>query len=142
MEEIHQFFAVTASGSLYLVTDDEDPKTHAPLVEKIALMGNSKWPVGTRLRNGNLVGINERIQLFITDKHNHTANYVSTSYWGGHSAPIISLFLNKEKARECLASPNLQPWDPRWKIETNEVLWAIGSEHLVFRPEEELLSGI
>ena len=139
MDVIHQFFAVTRSKSLYRVTDEKDPDTHAPIVEKIVLLGESQVIPGGRLKHGNLVGITDCIQMFVTDKHNHTANFVSTSYWGGHSSPIIALFLEETKARECLEPEALQPWDTRWQAESAAVLRAIGREHPVFRLEESIL---
>ena len=143
MEEIHQFYAVTKSGSLYLVSDEIDPKSHCPIVEKIDQTHVGHFGVGGRLRNGNLVGITHAgIVLFITDKHNHTAEYVNTAYWGGTTSPIIGLFMSEVKARECFNSNDLQVFDNRWINETNEVLGAIGSDHDIFRPELEFLAGL
>lgn len=139
MEAIHQFFAVTASQSLYRISDKKDPDTHEPIVEKLALLGKSGAAVGRRLKGGNLVGITNLIMMFVTDKHNHTAYSVSSNYVGEHSSPIIALFLDEAKARECLASEQLQAWDPRWQLETTEVLRSIGRKHPVFRPEETIL---
>ncbi|MBM2820662.1 MAG: hypothetical protein HW405_422 [Candidatus Berkelbacteria bacterium] len=139
MGTIHQFFAVTRSKSLYRVTDEIDPETQIPLVEKLLLLGESRVIPGGRLKNGNLVGITNCILMFFTDKHNHTAWSVSANYLGGHSSPIIALFLEGTKARECLESEALEPWDTRWQTESAAVLRAIGREHPVFRPEESIL---
>ena len=49
------FFAVTQSGSLYLVSE-EKPDSE-PLVLKIALRGKSRVGVGGRLENGQFIGI-------------------------------------------------------------------------------------
>lgn len=139
MKTIHQFFAVTSSQSLYRVSDEIDPETHEPIVEKLALLGKSRMVVGGRLRHGNLVGITNCLLMFVTDKHNHTAYSVSSNYLGANSSPIIALFLDEARARECLTSEQLQPWDPRWQDATTAVLQAIGRDHPTFRPEETIL---
>ena len=54
---------------------------------------------------------------------------VNTVYWQGKTSTVIALFLTEEKARECFASPDLKPCDPRWLENTNEVLEAIGENH-------------
>ncbi len=142
MDEIHQFYAVTISGSLYLVSDRPDTESHVPIVEKIVMIGSSRLPAGTRLTGGSLVGITpEGIQMFNPDKHNRTAYTVSTNYWGGGSSPIVALFRDESEARECLGSSDLKAWDPRWQMATNLVLQLIGSEHPIFRPEPQLLES-
>lgn len=143
MREIHQFYAVTQSRSLYRVSDECDPETHVPTIEKISLLGESQCPVGTRFTGGSLVGITpDRLLLFHNDGHYQTAHMVNTRFWGGATSPIIGLFEDKKTARQCLNSADLKPWDSRWTKETGRVLLLIGSRHPIFKPEPELLSRV
>jgi len=137
---IHKFYAVTLSRSLYLVSDEKDSHK-TPIVEKIALLGESRVLPGECLHNGELVGITRRgIFLYFkfygqestrSDKIQRLED-VNTYYWGGHSTYIVGLFLKESSARRCLNSKNLKICDSRWKNKTTEVLKLIGDDHPVF----------
>lgn len=135
---IHEFFAVTKT-SAYRVSDEKG-ENNWPIVEKIALRGESKTPVGGRLRNGCFVGIMggklSGISLYDQDYPRRGSvqppEMVNTAFFGGGTSRLVALFLEKEAAIKCSDSENLQPLDPRWRKQTNEVLSAIGSNHPVF----------
>ena len=131
MDEIHEFFAVTQT-SVYRVTD-EDGENGWPIVEKIALMGESEIPIGRRLTDGYNVGIMKKgIVMFSSSKRHREPELVNVYYWGGKTSSIIALFLKKNKAMECFNSENTTVCDPRWKNETLETLGKIGNDHSVF----------
>jgi len=122
--------------SVYLVSGERDEKGY-PIVEKIALKGESKVPVGGRLKNGYLVGITRDGILLYDEDHPRPdkpqdPKEVNIAFWGGHTSPIVALFLNKEEAIECLNSSGLQNCDSRWRKQTEETLKAIGENHPVF----------
>ena len=135
-----EFFAVTTT-SVYKVTDQIDDKGF-PIVEKIALKGESSVPVGARLQNGDLVGISkDRICLYSDEDDNtyptkrtqrRSAEEVNTRFWGGGTSPIIALFFNEDEALKCLNTPDLEICDVRWRKQTEEVLATIGNNHPVF----------
>ncbi len=135
---IHEFFAVTQT-SVYRVSDERG-ENNWPIVEKIALRKESKTSVGGRLRNGCLVGIMggklSGISLYDQDHPRHGSvqppEMVNTSFFGGGTSHLVALFLEKEAAIKCSDSKDLQPLDPRWRKQTNEVLSAIGNDHPVF----------
>ena len=134
MKIIHEFFAITET-SVYIITDKKD-ENGIPTVEKIALRGKSKIPVGGKLRNGSLVGITkERILLYYESYPGHGKRLQrpeDANEWGGGTSQIIALFLNKEEAMNCSNSQDLKAWDPRWEKQTKKVLNSIGDNHPVF----------
>lgn len=135
---LHEFFAVTQT-SVYRVSDEKG-ENNWPIVEKIALKGESKLPVGGRLRNGCLVGImGGKLSGIILYDQDHPRpgsiqppEMVNTNFYGGGTSRLVALFLEKETAIECLDSENPQPLDPRWQRQTKEVLNAISNSHPVF----------
>ena len=136
---ISEFFAVTMT-SVYHVTDRKD-EDNIPIVEKIALKGESSIPIGSRLLGGHLVGITEiGIILYYEDyspwtgapERTQRAMQVNTRMWGGKTSPIVSLFLDKKEALSCLESESLEEFDSRWKKQTEEVLEVIGKDHPTF----------
>lgn len=127
---LHKFYAVTQT-SVYLVTDKRD-KNRVPLVKKIALKGESKIPVGGRLKEGSLVGITRFGIILYDDIKGRDPELINIALWGGRSSPITALFLNKKQALACLNSKSLQMCDCRWQRQTKEVDEAIGKDHPVF----------
>ncbi|MFH1093901.1 MAG: hypothetical protein V1739_07090 [Candidatus Omnitrophota bacterium] len=132
--EVHEFFAVTIT-SVYRVSDQKDKDV--PIIEKIALRGESKIPIGGRLKNGSLVGLARTgIELYDEDHpklgRRQRPEEVNTGFIGGHTSPIVGLFFKKEEALTCSVSENLQIYDPRWQKQTQEVLNAIGDNHPIF----------
>ena len=132
-----KFFAVTMT-SVYLVSDDKDENNY-PIVEKIALRGQSRVPVGERLKGGNLVGVtSEGIILYYEEHPSHPGEpyqdpgEVNIRFWGGHTSPIIALFLDKDEAMSCFNENNLRAGDSRWRKQTQEVLDSIGKNHPIF----------
>jgi len=128
------FYAVTTT-SVYSVSDKRD-KNNTPIVKKIALRGISKVSVGGRLKNGYYVGIMGcGIYLYHQDHPRagrvQKPEEVNIFFWGGHTSPIIALFLKKNKAMSCFNSPDLQIGDKRWKNQTEEVLKTIGNDNPV-----------
>ncbi len=136
MERIHEFFVVTKT-SVYRVSDEKDEHGW-PIVEKIALAGESKIGIGERLEGGYLVGVTRwgGIILYNEDhprkERRQTAAMVNTFFHGGKTSPIAALFLNKEEAAECLKAENRQKFDARWEEQTKNVLESIGNDHQVF----------
>jgi len=126
-----KFFTVTET-SVYSVSDERDKKGR-PIVEKIALRGKSKIPVGGRLTGGKFVGIMQNLVLYNQD-HSKSGGIqrpdeIDSSFEGGHTSYIIALFLNKDEAMACSGSENLKMFDPRWRKQTEEVLRVIGNKH-------------
>jgi len=138
MPGIDRFYAVTRSGSLYLVTSEKDKKG-TPTVEKIAAKEGAEsavMTIGMRLRNGRLVGV-MRMGILLyhpgagaSERRPETVN--TRRNWGGSTSEIIGLFLNEEDARGCLCSENPTVLDRRWADKTREVLTAIGDSHPIF----------
>ncbi len=140
--EIHNFFAVTVSGSLYEVTDEEDENGY-PIVKKIVMVGNSSSkPIGWRPKGGSYVGIARGgIVLYNEDNPKpgrvQLPEKVNTRFHHGHTSPVVALFLNKEDAMTCVSSLSpLEKGDPRWLAQTKAVIDAIGKDHNVFIPSE------
>lgn len=131
---IHEFFTVTQT-SVYKVTDEKDEKS-CPLVEKMALKGESAIPIGGRLKGGYHVGIMFKagIVLFPSSESYREPELVNIQSHGSKTSSIIALFLSKDEAVACLNSKNLQSCDARWKEETLETLNEIGGIHPVFIP--------
>lgn len=130
-----EFFAVTET-SVYRVSSLTDSR-NTPIVEKIALVGESDVPVGGRLKGGNLIGIMKiGIILYIEDHPRpgrpQRPEDVNTGYWGGHTSPIVALCLRQDDAMICLHSKDIKNCDPGWRRETEEVLEHIGDDHPVF----------
>lgn len=131
-----KFFAVTTT-SVYSVTDERDDQGY-PIVQKIAIKKgkNSKIPIGGRLKNGRLVGIQaDGIVLYDEDHprpgRRQDPEGVNTAFWGGHTSPVVALFLKEDEARTCLNSKDLEKCDPRWEIQTKKVLSLIKDDHPV-----------
>ncbi|MDO8537199.1 MAG: hypothetical protein Q7R94_03055 [bacterium] len=136
MPQIESFFAVTLSGSLYLVTSEKD-KTGTPIVAKIAMKNGVKsgMALGEKLQNGEFVGITRIcITVYYSDIKGSRPRpeKVNLTLWGGNTSPVVGLFLSGEDARACLQEENLAVLDRRWAINTREVLSAIGDAHPVF----------
>jgi hypothetical protein len=134
-EKLDRFFAVTKT-STYRV-ESEKGENRDPIVEKIALRGESRVQIGGRLHNGDFVGIMKGgLVLYIEDHPKdgriQKPEEVNTAFWGGHTSPIIGLFLELEEAMACHNSENLEICDSRWRKETEETLRAIGNNHPVF----------
>lgn len=131
-KDIHEFYAVTRT-SVYRVTDEI--QDNFPLVEKIALKGESGLKVGSRLRNGRYVGV-MKYAICLYDlspsRGMQPPDMVSTRSWGGTTTPITALFLDRDEALLCLEISDRMDWDQRWQRQTREVIGAIGSKHPVF----------
>ncbi len=143
---LQEFFAVTVSShsrSVYRVNCG--PPGHKPVVTKIALRGESGITIGRCLAGGSLVGITKAgLQLY-----DHGADFlgqertrreraeeVNEFFHGGHTSPVVALFLTRAGADDCFLTEDLMPSDLRWRQETEEVLKAIGDEHPVFIPSQ------
>lgn len=129
-----KFFAVTET-SVYSVSDERDEKG-VPIVEKIALRGESKVAIGQRLSGGQYVGVTPEGIIFYDQDHLRNPpqkpEYVNIAFYGGHTSLIVALFLDKEEAMKCHNSKDHKPSDSRWEDKTKEVLNAIGDNHLIF----------
>ena len=120
--------------SVYLVTDQKDEK-NIPIVEKIALKGESRISVGQRLAGGSYAGIAPDGIILYDEDHprepRQKPEEVNIAFYGGRTSPIVALFLNKDRAMACFNSADLKPSDPRWEDETREVLNSIGDNNPV-----------
>ncbi len=132
-----KFFAVTTT-SVYSVTDKKDDQGY-PIVQKTAIKKgkNSKISIGGRLKNGCLVGIQADGIILYNEEHprpgcRQKPEEVNISFWGGGTSPVIALFLKEDEARACLDSKDLKRCDPRWEVQTKEVLSLIKDDHPVF----------
>ncbi len=138
-DRLREFFAVTAT-SVYRVNERRDANG-CPLVEKIARRDGSSVPVGGRLKNGELVAVTRRGLIVYSDdlpKRGRDGNRpakpeeVNTMFWGGHTSPLVALFLKEEDARKCLVWGSALEIDPLWWTFTRETLEAIGDDHPTF----------
>jgi hypothetical protein len=131
-EPLHEFFAVTQSGSLYRVADEYWGEYDLPLVERLVPVANDK---PFRLQNGHTVGITRDSGIVLYNRTKPvTAEFVNTIHWGGHTTPVVGLFLNRGTAEVCLQTQqgHGQPWDPQWLLWTRDVLSKIGKNHPLF----------
>ena len=132
--ELEKFFAVTTTSLYEVLAKGEDGR---PRVRKIDLHEESQLPIGATM-SGDLLAVAKWLQFFIPECHGmlspmtsveRRVEMVNTQWWQGKTSAIIALFLTEDKARECFASPDLKPCDPRWQEDTREVLTAIGENH-------------
>ena len=149
MKVLRKFYAVTLT-SLYEV---EVLGKKIPVLEKLALRGESSIPVGGKfIGEDKILSIGRQLILFIPEGGGYIGSFerkieqVNTRYWGAQTSPIIALFLKKNEAEKCFKSENQQECDTRWVKETKEVLKAIGEEHPAFSichwPEMELVHEV
>lgn len=138
-ERLKEFFAVTLT-SVYRVNERKDLNGF-PLVEKIAQRGASHVGVGGRLKNGELVAVTRRGLIVYSDDlpsrgrpgdRPAKPEEVNTMFWGGHTSPLVALFLEEEDARKCLVWGSDRELDPLWWNFTRDTLAAIGDGHPTF----------
>jgi hypothetical protein len=129
----NEFFAVTKT-SVYHAAHEE--RNVFPRVEKIALKGESVFPVGYMLSGGTMLAICKDLIMYVPEggglmntTFERRIEYVNTYFWGDKTSSIIALFKTKEEAIRCFNKDNLIPCDPRWLKETREVLGEIGENH-------------
>lgn len=122
-------FAVTIT-SIYLVKDQRDEKGN-PVVEKIALKGESEISVGERLTGGRTVGITPEGIVLYDGRPHQKPEQVNIAHYGGKTSPIVALFLNEDEAITCFNSEELKPSDPMWEEKTKEALDSIGNNNSV-----------
>lgn len=141
---LQEFFAVTKSGSLYHIRN-ERLSDGTPMVEKVALCGESKIQQGGFLKgphgDGSRIGITHWEGLDIYWPRNDVDDTLQppskttqgAGRFGGHTTPIVALFLKQDEAEKCLACyPRFGEWDLRWESKTRAVLKAIGKHHPMF----------
>ena len=135
METLSMFFAVTATSIYRVVAEDGKGRAFA---EKIALKGESKFPVGHKIEDGMMIAIARCLQAYIPEGHSWLSSQTSferrledvhSSWWRTGTSPIVALFLSEEAAQACFEQPDLVPCDPRWIDQTKEVLASVGEEH-------------
>lgn len=114
------FFAVTIT-SVYSVYRTDGP----PLVEKIAIHGKSSVPVGYILNFGNYVLVAKQ-GLFTANRTQADVELLD------NTTPLVGLFLDRHKALEFSALPDLKIRDPRAEEDTKKVIRAIGEKHPQF----------
>lgn len=132
---LSEFYAVTQT-SVYHVTEKGDNGIH-PAATKIALMGNSPLPIGSKLEGGTLIAICRYLLAFVPEGGGMTSyqrepGQVNTRWWGYNSSDIVALFKTRDDAMRCAEHPNLQKTDSRWIDSTVEVLLKIGYDHPSF----------
>jgi len=125
------FFAVTLT-SLYRVTVEGGK----PCVEKVALHGESKIGVGEKLIPEPMLSIGTQLWMFNPQgpagEFQREFGCVEARQCGPHTSMIIGLFKEEEVARYCFEQRSFHLADPRWFLETREVLDEIGDDHPVF----------
>jgi hypothetical protein len=127
---VHRFYAVTTT-SVYLVSDEKG-EYGWPIVEKVALCGESRVKVGGRLKGGTSVGVARGFILLYDSHKGQPPEMVNTIHWGGYTSGVIGLFMRKREAMACLKTKYKEILDPRWKAQTEEVRRRIGHDHPVF----------
>jgi hypothetical protein len=114
-------------------------------MEKIALRDYSVITKVRSMSGRSLVGITkDGIQLYDPSAdlsgqeriRRERAEEVNELFHGGHTSPVVALFLTQADADDCYLTEDLMPSDLRWRKETEEVLEAIGDEHPVFVPSK------
>lgn len=107
-----------------------------PVLTKLAQRNGceSKVAVGSRLTQGTMLGVAQKIVLFVPEGGGITSYQrefllVNTRYWGEHTSDVVGLFLRKEDAERCMTTNDVKPCDERWRKETVETLKAIGRDH-------------
>lgn len=140
--QLEKFFAVTANGSVSTSLYEAYVGTEigSPYLLKMGSQGKTSTPVGARFENGTMLCVCNQLQLFVPEGSGalsaacsieRDSVMVSTNYHGGHTSPIVALFLNLEDAQACFdASGGHKFNDERWRDKTLEVLRAIGVDHL------------
>ena len=141
---LDEFYVVTLTSVYHVKAKDNDGY---PSAVKIAAKGKSKVSVGQKLLNGDMVGICKFLTMYYPEKYGllspltgieRRIEQVNTRFWGGHTSAIVALFLDRNSALKCLNLYNdLQPCDPRWLSDTQNVLREIGEEHPVFYIAQE-----
>lgn len=135
---LEEFFAVTQTSVYHIKAKGDDGH---PSVVKIALHGDSTFPIGHKLRLTDMVSVGSQLIGYIPERHGWTSQLtgvernisrVSTNYWGDQTSPVVALFEKEADAKECFNEPNLKPCDPRWIEQTRRILDVIGEEHPVF----------
>ncbi|MBU6232061.1 MAG: hypothetical protein KGI45_00570 [Patescibacteria group bacterium] len=137
---LEKFYAVTvtpgSTKSVYEAKIGGDGEK--PVLTKIALDGQSKIQVGGQIRNGAMIGITDRLQLFVPEGSGMVSPMstierdivlVSTCYHGGCTSDIVALFLGEAKALACFNEKDHKRCDQRWVNDSIETLRAIGMEH-------------
>ncbi len=124
---IKEFYAVTTTSVYHVVGQ---PLT----VTKIALSGESMFPVGHQMIEGQMLAVGTQLIKFIPEGGGYSTFRrdiinVNTRYWRDSSSPITALFLTKKKAMACFAVSDRKTLDSRWKEDTLKVLRAIGEDH-------------
>ena len=129
-EMLHEFFAVTLSGSVYRVCDTKD-EAGTPIVEKIAVRGEiPTLPVGHRLHDGSLVVVTQLCILLVDGEVR--GKELRVRGIGNNTSNIVGLFLTESEALSCLEQGNLKPWDERWIERAAGILKTIALGHPVF----------
>ncbi len=133
---MNRFYAVTKT-SVYKIEGRRNEESGEADVQKIALRGESRVGVGERLRNGDFVGIMKMGIVLYRENNPQSGGMIqppeAVPFWGGHTSPIIGLFLRLEEAITCHNSPEKRTCDPRWRKQTEETLQEIGENHPVLR---------
>lgn len=145
---IDEFFAVTLT-SIYRVRTAGDFQASAV---KIALDGDSIFPLGEDICQGGMVAIGQNLQGYAPRRFRlgHAVSnperrleLVGPDDWMSYSSYIVTLFLTEAEATECFRSVDRKPLDPRWIGSTKRVIEVIGDEHPSFyvprRPNLALL---
>lgn len=140
-EFLKKFYAVTLR-SVYLARigkENDEDKDAVPALKKItASKDGLGYPAGNEISNGTMLAVRECLQLFVpegsgwlspTSTVEREITRVNTRFHGGHTSPIVALFLMEREAMDCFDYSDLRARDPRWKRQTIEVLRTIGAEH-------------
>jgi len=116
---VNEFYAVTLT-SIYHVKDRDSDDDARPVAEKIALKGESRLPVGYKIKGGDTIAIWD-----VLSSCDGTGRC-------SHSSSIVALFREELSARACYEAENLKPHDVRWQEETSQMLAEVGPNHPQF----------
>ncbi len=134
-DDLKEFFAVTTTSLYKVVALGEKD---CPYIEKIALNGDSKIPVGTKIGDAPMLAVANYLQFYYPEGHSllspqtsevRELERVNTMWWRMGTSSIVALFLKEEEAWSCFNRPELLPCDQRWIDKTKEVLERIGDNH-------------
>lgn len=135
---MQEFYATTVSGGVYHASCTND----VLVAKKIYHYGSppENFPIGVELKNGCLLGITKcrgivRYSPQYSGGKRCTAWSTNTGYWGGHTSPILGLFLTRDEAYAGYSHDNTA-WDWLCVESSLRVITSIGEDHPFFVVDE------
>lgn len=132
-----EFWGLTKQGSIWRASTELD-ESGTPCVEKMASASsspsaeNQDMPIRTRLTGGRNIAITKNFGVVLFEACSPRRgivppNEANVRLFGGHTSPIVGLFINEADALAALAdyTKQLTEWDPLFAKYTMECLMSI-----------------